>query len=140
MLWQILALLVLLPAPTALQMDVNAKELMNYSNMTVSTGDSFSLKALGTWTDWYIDTDADGYSNALVDLQKKNLRYPDALFFTLIACVDDGGPEDTHKCEAAGTSSTWVVPTAGELYFFANDVPSMYWNNKGAVRLTINQE
>jgi hypothetical protein len=34
-----------------------------------------------------------------------------------------------------GETSSWIATRSGELGCFANDIPGMYWNNKGAVDL-----
>ena len=38
---------------------------------------------------------------------------------------------------AAGSSSTFVAADTGELICFANDHESLYWNNRGAVDVTV---
>ena len=53
--------------------------------------------------------------------------------FRLICCVN----ESEDNCMSIGTKAT-ITPTAsGQLFCYANDVPNMYWNNKGKLDLQI---
>ena len=87
-----------------------------------------------TWTDGYVDTDADGYDSTLLLPFAALKRVPSAPWFALVCCVG----EDEATCEAVGSGPTKFVPKAsGELSCFANDAPLLYFNNHGALNVTV---
>ncbi len=121
---------------------IRAREQWNETRIHVEPGERYVLAATGAWTDFFIRTDANGYETddaprAVREFLRRfepRRRVPGERWFCLIGAVGrDGRPFQI------GTGREWVVPPgeAGELLCFANDVPSAYWNNFGAVRLTI---
>ena len=53
--------------------------------------------------------------------------------FRLICCVN----ESEDNCMSIGTKATIAPIVTGQLFCYANDVPNMYWNNKGKLDLQI---
>ena len=53
--------------------------------------------------------------------------------FKLICCVG----ESDDRCMPIGTHATVTAPANGELFCYANDMSTFYWNNKGSISLDI---
>lgn len=118
----------------------------------VRAGQTYTLAAEGKWVDWFVCTDAKGFtSRALMRISERKRRHPDANWFALVGLItiDDRPPQD----DGSGLTRTfdlspfldgrpWKAPADGILQVFANDVPNFYWNNRGAVilRLETQQE
>jgi hypothetical protein len=121
---------------------IRARDLWNATGVQVEPRDRYRLAASGGWTDFFIRTDADGYATDEAPAPVRGFlrrfeplrRAPDARWFALMGCVSESGAPFR-----IGTGTTWANRSAerGPLLCFANDVPSAYWNNLGAVRLTI---
>ncbi len=45
--------------------------------------------------------------------------------------------ETRATCRWNDTGAPYTAPRAGRLTCFANDVPGFYWNNRGAIRLSV---
>jgi hypothetical protein len=89
-----------------------------------------------TWIDWDIPCSADGYPSTLLIRPWEWLRrVPNANWLQLIGTV---GRSTRPPILIGSQLIDFVPPFPGRLYFFANDLAWMYWNNKGkiAVRLT----
>lgn len=96
-------------------------------------GATYAFKASGTWTDWYIDAQADGYDRAWLKPFTGLKVKPAAHWLTLLGDIDQ---EKATTFIIGESLETWIAPKNGVLYCFANDIPVMYWNNRGAVELT----
>lgn len=122
--------------------EIKAREPWNKTGVHVRPGERYLLAASGSWTDFFIRTDADGYETddaprpvrAFLRRFESRRRMPGERWFCLIGAVGRGGTPFR-----IGTGREWDVPSQeeGELLCFANDVPSAYWNNFGAVRLIV---
>ncbi len=85
------------------------------------------------WFDAQITTTADGYDRWWLHWARGMQRFADADLFTLIGQVGS----DSSSAFAIGTNCRQRAKGNGELFCYANDVASMYWNNSGCVVLTI---
>lgn len=112
---------------------VSSRERLNDTRLDVVRGQTLRFSAIGLWTDWMISTDADGFENGLMALAAGSRRIPDAPWFHLCGAI---GSED-QAVFAIGRQATVVMPASGRLYLFANDAPGAYWNNRGAIQVTI---
>lgn len=110
---------------------VNSKYLWNGSGVQVKAGEVYQIRASGTWNDWYINTDANGYSVWYLNLVGFFKRVRSENYFKLIAAVN------RQRKYAVGNSAQIRVAESGHLEFFANDVLTFYWNNSGSVNVTI---
>lgn len=111
-------------------------------NITAELGSCYSITAHGSWTDWYIKTDAAGYENAIMKPFDRLKRMPHAKWFSLVCCI--GAPArtpSTELCSVIGASGNLSVPEAtaqGQMvHCFANDAYEMYWNNHGALSVEV---
>ena len=115
--------------------EVDSRFFWTNSSRTYDSGETLYLKVIPTnqtWHDWYIETDAEGYTNYF----NVKLRYQRGNIFALICCVQ--GAMDT--CAYIGKENVFqVTKTAGYLSCFANDNPYMYWNNRGSINVGIFQ-
>lgn len=97
------------------------------SGIAVSSGERYAFVARGRWRDWFRNAGPSGWGTNW--LARFN-RLPGRAFFLLCGVV---GRDDSNAFEI-GASREWTVPTGlptdRQLYLFANDWCSMYWNNK----------
>lgn len=120
---------------------VKSKEVysMDYLLVRINEVYEFKVGEGEKWTDWFIKTDANGFSNWL--LRDKNKRVPESKCFKL--CGTIGKDEENHF--SIGAKKKWVSTVNDKLYFFANDSKKLnkkgefryYKNNKGQIRLRI---
>jgi hypothetical protein len=115
--------------------EIRAARRWNATGIRVEAGQAYDLAATGRWMDLNLCAGPAGnphptWSQRLVACR---LRAPDALYFTLIGALD----RDPSTQFPIGACRSWTAPRAGELTCFANDVPLMYWNNRGSVHLTV---
>jgi len=95
----------------------------------------YSFRATGTWFDSGFGSGPQGYSstNVVLRLAERWRRVPAARWFMLIGTVD----RDTSLLTGIGAGATIAFPKSGRLGCFANDVRTMYFNNRGSVMLTV---
>ncbi|CAB4130043.1 hypothetical protein UFOVP116_241 [uncultured Caudovirales phage] len=107
---------------------------VNDSGIKVSIGQTISVKVDPglVWTDLNTNTNADGYAspNLILKLASFLKDCPSANWFTLCAKVN-------NKVFPLGCKGSFVAPEDGVLYFLANDVPWMRWNNLGKLEVDV---
>jgi hypothetical protein len=123
---------------------VFAKSKYNWSGVTLKAGHSysFSVPAGAKWKDGSIDCGPAGWESKLLPWYKEgfvkafedNRRKPDANWFALIGALGD---EDNDLFLIDDFTMEYTATQEIDLYFFANDVPSRYGNNKGFLPVTI---
>jgi hypothetical protein len=117
---------------------VYANKLWNDSGVDVVSGQvfNFAVPTGEEWTDWRNRCDADGYSSTPLTRRLEIFRrVPKAKWLQLIATIG----KSVRSPVVIGSQFLEFLPSSpGRLYFFANDIPWMYWNNRGmiAVRIT----
>jgi hypothetical protein len=133
-----------LDAPTTMRIGqtayvtVCADKLWNDSGIDVVSGQAFTFIVPGgeEWIDWKRPCGADGYASSYF-LRPWEIfrRVPKAKWFELIGTI---GRSTRHPIVIGSKLLDFLPAYPGRLYLFANDVPWMYWNNKGtiAVRIT----
>ena len=88
------------------------------------------------WTDWFIDSSADGYETPLrMKPFERFRRMPEENFFSLICCV--GQDETYESCQLIGEKNQVAFEKSGQLSCFANDLWLFYWNNIGSLEVTM---
>ena len=133
--------------------EIKARCKWNQAGHTrLEKGRAYRLHVRGTWKDAFIETDARGYGSTsskvpwllrpLLRLAESWRRIPEADWFSLIGTVDKdlGTAMDIGgmlKDLDNGTGAVITPGKTGHLYCFANDLPFMYWNNSGAILLSI---
>ncbi|MFY9819903.1 MAG: S8/S53 family peptidase [Thermoanaerobaculia bacterium] len=89
------------------------------------------------WVDFFIPSKATGYSSFLTNPLRCKLRQPKYPFFALLVAA---GEDESMASPAVVQNQDFVdfnPPQRGELLFFANDLPPMYWNNFGSIRVRV---
>mmetsp|Transcript_12920 Transcript_12920/g.44858 ORF Transcript_12920/g.44858 Transcript_12920/m.44858 type:complete len:142 (-) Transcript_12920:387-812(-) len=114
---------------------VSASQHWNPVGVEVTAGQAYVVEVVGnqTWTDGYVRTTAAGYESVLLAPFNGLKRVPDAPWFALVCCVG----EKPETCKAVGAKARLVTTAAGGITCFANDAPFMYWNNAGALNVTV---
>ena len=120
---------------------VHANRLWNDSGIDVIPGRSyrFTVPANETWSDSHKICGPTGYmSIRLLRLWLAFRRVPEANWLQLIGTI---GRPPRARIVLGSHLANFLPPFNGRLYFFANDLPWMYWNNRGmiAVRVTRTQ-
>jgi hypothetical protein len=114
---------------------IEARQFWNDTGIHLVAGQECRFTTAGTWTDWYIPCDADGFPspNLLMRAFEWLRRAPHEPWFALIGGID----HDLRSLFLIGTERTLTAPVSGMLTCFANDLPLAYWNNLGSVQLTV---
>ncbi|MBD2655418.1 hypothetical protein H6G45_18430 [Synechocystis sp. FACHB-383] len=112
---------------------INSRYKWNDTKVDVVEGLSYSYEANGTWKDWTIKCDANGYFRFYLALFCFLKRTRSARWFQLVASIDK---QSTHTI-VLGISGHFVAPTTGRLWAYANDAPCAYGNNTGSIDLII---
>lgn len=93
----------------------------------------YRFEAAGSWADWFVKCGPDGYHSLLLLMFEQQRRVPRAPWFALIGSIG----RDEAGAFVIGKAVERDVTDEGDLCCFANDVDAMYWNNQGAVELTV---
>lgn len=124
--------------------EIWAKSPANHTNIVVKEGSKyrFVVPPGQIWTDWFIGTDANGYSRGPLPFIQEAFRstkpLPNKNWFLLAGAIDrpehapfaiGGNPE--------GTPAEMEMKSSGELIFFANDAKSFSWNNFGRIQVIV---
>ena len=117
---------------------VYANKLWNDSGVDVVSGQVFSFAAPPgeQWIHWQRTCSAEGYASTVFGRPLEIFRrVPKAEWLQLIGTI---GKSIRSPVIIGSKLVDFLPPSPGRLYFFANDVPWMYWNNRGmiAVRIT----
>ncbi|OJY73100.1 MAG: hypothetical protein BGP12_08285 [Rhodospirillales bacterium 70-18] len=114
---------------------VRARCRWNDTGIRLEAGRLYDLAAEGEWIDWVIRSGPEGNTAPgwTQRLAARWLRLPGAPYFCLVGALDCN-PDTAF---AIGRGMRLGPPRSGQLWCFANDVPGMYWNNRGAVRLSL---
>jgi len=116
---------------------VEADKLWNDSGIEVGPGQSYNfvVPKSESWIDYDIPCSADGYtSTPLIKMWESLRRVPDQNWFKLIGTVGRSvKPPIVIGSHLMGFSPHFP----GRLYFFANDLLWMYWNNKGTIHVRV---
>jgi hypothetical protein len=114
---------------------IQARKKWNDTGIQLISGHEYEFKAAGKWIDLIYPSDADGYvsPNWLLRISERWRRVPKENWFALIGALDF----DRTSAFKIGTVCTRQMQRSGRLTCFANDIFFMYWNNHGAIELTV---
>jgi hypothetical protein len=117
------------------EVTIRAHELWNRTGVAIEASATYLFEVRGDqhWFDFWIETDADGYSRWWLKLVEGLRRVPTANWFALIGTLDGS----LESAWVIGRGGQYTATASGELVCFANDIDSMYWNNWGALVLTV---
>jgi hypothetical protein len=114
---------------------VRARAQWNQTGVALVAGETYDFVAAGCWTDLVIPhgPGGDPSDSAYMRLFERWRRVPSANWFTLIGIID----AQMQSAFVIGSRCRHTPQVTGQLTCFANDVSGFYWNNFGAVRLTV---
>ena len=114
---------------------IHARMKWEDTAVQVSGNEVYQFAAAGCWYDASIPSGPGGYSSSkpMLRLSGPLLRYRKANWFALIGSIG----RTASSTFVIGDKSQHTMTEDGILFCFANDVPFMYWNNSGWIRLTI---
>ena len=106
------------------------------------------VNAFGKWTDWFIETDYQGYKSTVFMKPFEGMkRIKDGDWFALICCIgeidgiygEEGFYNKLSDCYNVGGNGGVIGPAVieGGVFCFANDVLGFYWNNYGKISITV---
>ena len=116
--------------------DVFSRCLWNRSGIQLENGNAYKIEVTGNqwWVDFYIPTGADGYSFPLLRSYESSRRVPNQNWFKLIGTI---GNNIQNPIIIGRKFEDYIRLETGELFCFANDMETMYWNNWGSLRITV---
>lgn len=106
---------------------VPADVMWGTTSYTLEVGQKLVIKAEGTWTTGSWTGDADGYGSS----GGGNHILPNDSAYGLIARIGNGTPF------FVGSEYIGVASAAGPLRLGMNDVPGIFWDNSGALTVTV---
>jgi hypothetical protein len=124
--------------------EVIAETKYNWSGVALQAGATytFSVPDGDTWTDASIECGPAGwkskdlpwYKEHIIKAFEKRRRLKNANWFALVGALGD---EDDKLFLIGDGKKPYTAPKGGDLYLFANDMPSKYGNNDGSLMVTI---
>ena len=102
-------------------------------------GKSYRFSASGMWTDFFIKTSASGYSAWYLKCFERWRKVPEAKWFSLIGQIDEGKDTQFDIGKLLEEDALYIATATGVLHCFANDLRFMYWNNRGAIDLRVEE-
>jgi hypothetical protein len=125
---------------------VDSKNKLNRAGVGLERGGvyEFTIGAEQRWKDREFVCDADGWRSEDLDWPKRLLvkvferwrRVPKADWFVLIGTI--GEQDDlSFVIGTGGPNRHHTAQVTGELYCYANDLPSMYGNNSGCLKVAV---
>lgn len=114
---------------------VRARARWNRTGVLLVAGEVYDFVASGCWTDLVIPHGpaGDPSGSAYMRLFERWRRVPTADWFTLIGAIDS----QMQSAFVIGSRRRHTPQVTGQLTCFANDVSGFYWNNFGAIGLTV---
>jgi uncharacterized protein (DUF2235 family) len=114
---------------------IHARATWNDTAVQVRAGERYRFAASGRWYDATISSGPAGYASPSIAFRavERLRRVRHANWFALIGAI---GQDDTATF-VIGEGTELVATADGIVSAFANDLPFLYRNNSGAVRLTI---
>jgi len=112
------------------------------TDVHVVAGTLLRFRSSGVWVDAVIPCSADGYPAQLFYATGRPPRIlDDGRYFRLMGRIVPNGvvptQDDPAQTFPIGVQGEHRVTTDGVLFVFANDRTGYYWNNWGAITLTI---
>jgi uncharacterized protein (DUF2235 family) len=124
-----------LNAEDTMDLAVHARAKWNATPIWVSKGERYRVAASGVWHDASIPCGPAGYESSSLGfrLVAPFRRARKANWFALIGTIN----QTEATSFVIGDGVEIGVPRDGLLYCFANDLPFMYFNNSGTIRMIV---
>jgi len=119
----------------SVSLDVRARCFDNHTGIRLEANAKYELQVADDqkWFDGWLPADACGYDTEFLSHFRWVARDPLYDWFTLMAYVDRV-PDDRR---GVGKLGQFTPKSDGELICYANDALFMYWDNRGALRVTV---
>jgi hypothetical protein len=116
---------------------IAARPMWNDTGIVLSAAHRYHFRADGEWIDWKVTCDANGYAsiNSVQRLCEPLRRSPSERWFVLIGSLDQARGSSFR----IGTETNFSPDRTATLFCYANDAVLAYWNNHGAVRLSVSR-
>lgn len=123
-----------LPLNVIKQVKVIARKKWNGTGIAVAPGQRFTITSDkgDTWRDFYIVTDADGFTSENLKSYESKKNLPDVPWCALLGQI---GP--TGSPFLIGSKWSGVMNSSGELGLLPNDATGFYWNNFGSILVSV---
>ncbi len=118
---------------------IKARRWWNKTPFYLETGKTYRFSASGTWIDWTHKASATGFYADKLESCEKWRREPDAKWFSAIGRINKKKNTQFDIGKLLEGDTPYTATASGVLYCFANDVRFMYWNNKGAIDLQVEE-
>jgi len=107
----------------------------NKTRIVLTSGERYLLTAKGHWVDFFLCHGPAGGPSTFQYLRRfeSSRRMPSENWFALIGAIDC----EQRTAFLIGDRKEITMTHSGELTCYANDLPSMYWNNWGRVELQV---
>ncbi len=114
---------------------IYSRKKWNDTGVRLFTGQEyrFAVNPDDLWKDSFVVCNADGYRKPWLKIFERFRRVPNQNWFKLMGAIDF----NEQHCFPIGTDQTMTASATGVLTCFANDLPTMYWNNSDSVHLSI---
>jgi hypothetical protein len=114
-----------------------AKQKWNNTGINLVDNQEYHLRSSANekWIDWFIQCNADGFASShwILKNSERLRRAPQENWFALIGTINF----NINNLFKIGTDKILQANQSGILSCFANDIPFMYWNNKGSIQLIV---
>ncbi|MEH1773895.1 hypothetical protein [Nostoc sp.] len=135
-LWKINIKMINLQIGSRSETIIDANKYWNATGIYLEIGATYRFEVEGEqfWCDAWIRSDADGYTQPWLSWAEMFRRKPKENWFSIIGNIGQSGEQEFligKKLEK------YKATSSGELFCYANDVPIMYFNNRGTLSLTI---
>ncbi len=117
-----------------------AREFWNSTGIVLEQGNFYRFEISPkeqVWSDGKLVkqvTNADGFSNIVLNMFSSYKRMQGEKWFALVGCIDQ---EESSFFKIGMMHSDYSPPKTGELVCFANDAEKHYENNQGVMLLDI---
>jgi hypothetical protein len=122
-----------IPVGQSASLNVSARDFYSAETLVVTSGQvyEFICDPAQKWTDWFISSNADGFTNILANIA--GLRLRKVKCFTLCGCYN----QNEQMLFRIGTHANLAMQLSGNVSFFANDAKGFYGNNKGYLNMVV---
>ena len=119
--------------------EIRARCRLNKTPFRLEKGRKYRIGASGRWTDLIRTASPTGYSAAYLRWFEGWRRMPEAKWFSVIGQIDDLENTLFDIGKLIENRSLYEAAATGVLHCFANDISFMYWNNRGAINLRVEE-
>ncbi len=115
---------------------VDSRRWWSPSGVRVRRGEVYAIEVPPgqTWRDASNVCGPEGYEIEKLERWIRWRRRRDLPWFALVGAT---GKDESQTFPVLKGIAEWTAAAGGELYFYANDVKVMYWNNHGSMKVVV---